>query len=35
MYSLMDDKKLNQNLKTGKLADAKKELKYFNLWIEK
>ena len=36
MYSLMDDKKLNQNLKTGKLADAKKRIKVlFNLWIEK
>ncbi|MCE2505351.1 MAG: bifunctional precorrin-2 dehydrogenase/sirohydrochlorin ferrochelatase [Nitrosopumilaceae archaeon] len=35
MYSLMDDKKLNQSLKTGKLADAKKRIKMlFDLWIQ-
>lgn len=35
MYSLMDDKKLNQSLKTGKLVDAKKRIKaLFDLWVQ-
>ncbi|WP_299292170.1 bifunctional precorrin-2 dehydrogenase/sirohydrochlorin ferrochelatase [Nitrosopumilus sp.] len=35
MYSLMDDKKLNRSLKTGKLADAKKQIKVlFDLWVQ-
>lgn len=35
MYSLMNDKNLNQILKTGKLADAKKRIKVlFDLWGE-
>lgn len=35
MYSLMDDKKLNQNLKSSKLYDAKKRIKVlFDLWIQ-
>ena len=33
MYSLMDDKNLNRNLKAGKLVDAKKRIKVlFDLW---
>ena len=36
MYSLMDDKKLNQSLKAGKLVDAKKRIKVlFDLWVPK
>ncbi len=35
MYSLMDDKKLNQCLKSGKLADAKKRIKVLlDLWVQ-
>ena len=35
MYSLMDDKNLNRNLKTGKLVDAKKRIKVlFDLWVQ-
>ena len=35
MYSLMDDKKLNQSLKAEKLADAKKRIKVlFDLWVK-
>ena len=35
MYSLMDDKKLNQSLKAGKLVDAKKRIKVlFDLWMQ-
>ena len=35
MYSLMDDKKLNQNLKSSKLSDAKKRIKVlFDSWVE-
>lgn len=35
MYSLMDDKNLKQNLKTGKLGDAKTRIKVlFDLWVK-
>lgn len=35
MYSLMDDKNLNQSLKAGKLPDAKKRIKVlFDLWVQ-
>ena len=35
MYSLMDDKNLKQNLKAGKLGDAKTRIKVlFDLWVK-